>query len=389
VEIELESEVQSIGQENVKEKKTKEKVKYYSLKNILKYKAVYNILIGERSNGKTYAVIDYMLKDYCENGNQCALVRRWDVDYKGKRSRTMFANHVNNGLVKKYTKGQWDTIAYMSDAWYLARYDQNLKKLILNEDVFCYGFALNNQEHDKSTSYPRIKTIFFDEIITRRLYLQDEFVICMNTFSTIIRDRGDVTIFMAGNTVNKYCPYFTEMGLTYITRMKKGTIDLYKYGDSELTVAVEFTDFPQRNKKSDKYFAFNNPKLQMITSGAWEIALYPHLPMEYKNAKIAFIYFIIFGIDTLQCEVMSYKGIYFTYIHKKTTPLKNKDKDLIFSQDYNHKPNWRRKLTKPYDELGKKIKWFFNNDKVFYQDNEVGEIVRNYINWSDTDRGIQ
>ena len=32
----------------------------------------------------------------------------------------------------------------------------------------------------------------------------------------------------------------------------------------------------------DVYFAFNNPKLQMITSGAWEMAIYPHNKVKYK-----------------------------------------------------------------------------------------------------------
>ena len=37
----------------------------------------------------------------------------------------------------------------------------------------------------------------------------------MNVLSTIIRDRENIKIFMLGNTVNKYCPYFDEMGLTF------------------------------------------------------------------------------------------------------------------------------------------------------------------------------
>ena len=39
---------------------------FYSLDNILKYNALYNMIIGERSNGKTFAVDDKALKDYKE-----------------------------------------------------------------------------------------------------------------------------------------------------------------------------------------------------------------------------------------------------------------------------------------------------------------------------------
>jgi hypothetical protein len=55
--------------------------------------------------------------------------------------------------------------------------------------------------------------------------------------------------------------------------------------------------------------------------------------------------------------------------------------DLIYTPDYNPQPNYRRKLNKPTNDTEKKIVWFFANDKVFYQDNEVGEIIANYLVW--------
>src|SRR5699024_11620877 len=69
--------------------------------------------------------------------------------------------------------------------------------------------------------------------------LVNELVLFMNTVSTIVRRRTDVKIFMLGNTVNKYNPYFKEMGLNHANQMEQGTIDIYKYGKSPLTVAVE------------------------------------------------------------------------------------------------------------------------------------------------------
>ena len=37
---------------------------FYSLKNILKEKATYNVIFGGRSNGKTYAVLSKILTDF-------------------------------------------------------------------------------------------------------------------------------------------------------------------------------------------------------------------------------------------------------------------------------------------------------------------------------------
>ena len=45
----------------------------------------YNVIFGERSNGKTYAVMQHGLKEYAANGKQMAIVRRWQDDFTGKR----------------------------------------------------------------------------------------------------------------------------------------------------------------------------------------------------------------------------------------------------------------------------------------------------------------
>ena len=53
----------------------KTKTKYYKLKNILSKNAVYNIIFGERSNGKTFSVLEYGLEQYYNSGKQLAIVR--------------------------------------------------------------------------------------------------------------------------------------------------------------------------------------------------------------------------------------------------------------------------------------------------------------------------
>lgn len=58
------------------------KNKYYSLNNILKKDAQYNIIFGQRSNGKTYAVKKYGLEKFIKTGEQMAYVRRQDIDLK-------------------------------------------------------------------------------------------------------------------------------------------------------------------------------------------------------------------------------------------------------------------------------------------------------------------
>ena len=371
----------------MKEKTKKEKINYYRLNNILKLHATYNMIIGERSNGKTFAVQEYCIEDYVVNGNQMALIRRWSEDFTGKRGEVTFSGVENAGIITKLTKGKFDRVVYRASKFYLGKYDSELCKIITDSKPFCYAFSLTSMEHDKSTSYPRVMNILFDEFLSRTRYLPNEFILFMNTLSTIIRERDNVKIFMCANTVNKYAPYFTEMGIGNIDKMKQGTIDLYNYGDSNLTVAVEYCG-SVKGKISDKYFAFDNPKLKMITNGTWEMALYPHLPMKYSKKNIKYVYFIFFMSTLLQCEIIKVDRMIFTYIHRKTSDLKYPEKEIIFSEEYTPKRNHFRRITEGYNEIVKKIYRFYIDENVYYQDNEVGEIVRNYIEWSKSDKGF-
>lgn len=361
---------------------------YYSSKKIRATGAQYMMIFGKRSNGKTYDSIYNALVDYWESGcvNQTAYIRRWKDDFTGVRGATMFNNLVCNekgeNSVDKITGGVWAAITYSSSRWYLSRYDDDLQKQVLDDKPFCYAFSLSAMEHDKSTSYPFITNIIFDEFISRGTYLNDEFVIFMNVISTIVRNRLNVKILMLANSVNLYCPYFDEMGITNLRKMKQGDIDVYNYGDSGLRVAVEYVKYSGSSKESNNMlFAFNNPKLQMITSGVWEMAIYPTCPIKFNKNDIVFTYFIIFSDYILQCEIISKNDLMFTYIHKKTTPLRDSESDLIYSTEYSPRENWKRNILKPTTKYEKLITDFYRKDKIFYQDNITGEAMRNYLLW--------
>lgn len=353
---------------------------FYSPKRINSKDATYNVIFGERSNGKTFALLKQSVEDHHKTGSQMAYVRRWKEDITGRRASQLFSGLVESGEVEKITQGKFTGVHYYAGKWFMCNYDDAGKAIYGDQDVIAYAFALSNVEHDKSTSFPNIGTIVFDEFLTNRTYLPDEFVLFMNVVSTIVRRREDVKIYMLGNTVNKYCPYFQEMGLNRVEKMTQGTIDVYRYGNSTLTAAVEYCKQSSSSKSTaHKYFAFNNPKLEMITGGAWEMNIYPHLPEKYKPKDILLTYFIDFNDSIYQCEVVQLGDMSFTYIHAKTTPIKDLDNDLIYSLDFNPKVNYNRSIFRPMTTVQKRILWFFQNDRVFYQDNNIGDAINNYL----------
>lgn len=362
-----------------KSDQTETNSRFYRIDNIDKENATYNMIIGERSNGKTFACLERILKNYLKTGERGALIRRWDDDFKRKRGQQMFDGIVNAGILQDTI---WDGIDFKTQQFTLYRWDEAGEKKIYDRQPFCFAFSLTTMEHDKSTSYSDVTTIVFDEFLSRQSYLPDEFVLFMNTLSTIIRHRDNVKIYMCANTVNKSAPYFSEMGLSHVAKQEQGTIDVYTYGESSLKVAVEYCRPIAKSKPSDKYFAFDNPKLQMITGGAWEVAVYPTLPVKYKPKDVRFTYFIIWEDEILQCEVIRLDRTMFTYIHRKTSDIKDENKDLIFTPKSDPRKNWRRRISVPQDDMGRKIWQFFLEDRVYYQDNETGEIVRNYLQFS-------
>lgn len=360
------------------------KQKYYRLDKILKHNAKYNIIIGGRSDGKTFAVQERIIERYFASGEveQGAIIRRWQDDFIGKRGQAMFSALVKEGLVYKYSKGRWNNIKYYASKWYFCNYDGEKHEIVeTSEYPFCYGFGITAQEHDKSTSYPNVTTVFFDEFITRGGYMPDEFVLFCNVLSTIIRLRDNVQIFMCGNTINKYCPYFAEMGLKHMEKMNAGDIDVYHYGNSGLTVAVEYSDIGRIfGKKSNVYFAFNNPKLQMITGGDWELDIYKHLPRKYKPKEVVFDFFIQFDTQMLHCEVVEGNNDIFVYVHPKTTPIKNITDDLVYTTNVtNGFPNIRKSFLHPVDDIDRKIAILYGAGKFFYSDNETGDVLKNFL----------
>lgn len=52
---------------------------------------------------------------------------------------------------------------------------------------------------------------------------------------------------------------------------------------------------------------------------------------------------------------------------------------MIYSFDYIPKLNYNRNILKPINKLQERLSWYFKTDRVFYQDNEVGDAINNYI----------
>lgn len=236
-------------------------MKYYSLKKILATKSDINLIIGQRSNGKTYATCLHFLEMYKKTSRRFCYIRRWADDIKGFRAEQLFASMQDRveGIF-----GEGYTIYYYRHKYYLI--DDKGEKL----DIIGYCLALSEASHTKSVSYDNVGYILFDEFIqmSGETILRDEMLKYENTLSTIIRQKTDVVIFLCANTVSKFSQYFTLYGFD-INKCEQGTITTREYPTDEgiLRVSLEYCEYNEDiGKKVSKYTTS-----KMIRTGQWEI----------------------------------------------------------------------------------------------------------------------
>ena len=389
---------------------TSKKLKYYSLKRLLELHpdCLYYFVYGERSNGKSYSALEYTLEEFYKSDftKSYGYLRRFTEDVRMANMQQVYKSLKCNDLgvnrIEEITNGEFNDVLYKNRCFYLAhRKESGEYDHIVESQPLGYVFNLSESERIKSTGYPDIYYIMFEEFISESLPLVQEFKKFMSVLSTIIRNDDKVKIFLLGNTVNKHNLYFKEFGLTRTKYQEPGTIDIYKYVDEDgrtLKIACEFADFPDRKlKKSNIYFCFNKEKNKMIRNGAWDIEVYPHLEYFYTPKDVKLIYFIKYESEIFQCEIVkvidnkdnrivttdndiySNKPVIFTYIHKKTTPIKYPHDHIIFQEAYDSHANIRHSLSNTYDDIGRFIWSFYISSKVFYQDNVVGDMVNSYI----------
>ena len=353
--------------------------KYFDIRDLLNYNSEYLIAFGEKSNGKSTAaqmvacIIYYLFKA------ETVLLRLYDEDFKKGRAAGMFKG-LPSGFMKYITKGKYDSVIYRNFGWHFAKYNMEKDDFDIDPIAFCHRQCILNA--GSSFQFPNVKFIIFDEFIRKDTLrnVPDEFVEFQTVVSTIKRNQTNIQIAMMGNTVNTHSVYFVEMGLKNVRTMQQGTTDLYTYGESGLSVAVQYCDTPKgKDSKVNKYFAFNNPKLSMITSGSWQLDIYPHLPIRYRPKDIVLTYYIKYDEIMFQADIVCRDNNLFTYIHDDLDNTPNFNEDIIYMTKDDARPNIAKNISKPMYDFQKVIWNYFSTYKVFYKNNEVGDVIHAYL----------
>ena len=182
---------------------------YWNIENIMSKNAIYNLVFGEKSNGKSYQVkLIVMLKKYIETGSRFILMRRWDADIKNNWIESYFSNMDITSL----TKGKYNTVIKWRNEIYFANN-------ILTEDgaiktkkgeKIGYAIPLSLEQHFSSADFTDCNDIILEEFMERGSYLPNEVSKFTAFYSTVDRKRGTTKVWLIGNTITKANPYIYE-----------------------------------------------------------------------------------------------------------------------------------------------------------------------------------
>lgn len=369
--------------------------KYYSYKTIDETEALYRVIIGQRSNGKTYGFLKKVVEAYFEEELPSAYIRRYGEEIKLRNIGDLF-NPLMEYIVE-LSGGKYNSVLYQSFKFIPCYRDEDGKIVSKAKIPLMYTVALNTAINAKGEDRGQLAYICYDEFLTRTHYLTDEFVLFMNMISTLIRDRGIKAIYLLGNTVNKYAPYFREFGIDNIEKMKQGEVYVYTYNERELTLAVEYAATAEATKKVEKYYAFENEQLKMIKSGEFEVASYPRFDrIQFTTNKDTLVksFLINFNQQQIVGEIHK-KGIEVILLfHPLGGPENLKrwgewdpylndyiwnDKQIVFTDGPVFSILHQNSIVKGDTKVHQWIRKLIGEGHCYFSDNTTGEIVRNFM----------
>lgn len=298
-------------------------VKYTDIDNIINKKGLqYLILLGQRSNGKSYAVKERAVRNAYSDDREFIYLRRYDEDIKDYNTELYFTD-LN---ISEITNGEYDAITiyrkriYFSNA---AHYTEDGEEVSAKRGR-CIGYvqSLNKSERSKSLSFGKVDTIIYEEFITDASYLTDEVNRLANFVSTVFRERLGV-VCLVGNTISRICPYFSEWQLTHINKQKKGSVDIYEHdnGQSVVKIGVYLTD--SLSSVSGMFFGRS---AKMINKGEWQTGSYPKIEGSADDYTICYTVIYAHDLNTYRLLLLSgypsALGVTW-YVEPKTTEIKD------------------------------------------------------------------
>ena len=337
----------------------------------------YILLLSERATGKTTNWLLVGLIMWQRYGTITQYIRQSEDMIRPKVISKLFDVIIGFGYITSITGGEYDEAIYKARNWYLVKRNE-AGEIEKQSTPIMYCLDLDEAAVYKSSyNAPLGDLIIFDEFVSKSYY-PNEFVTFCDVVKTIIRKRHSPIVVMLANTIERYNTYFSELNIQEdILQIKTGD-SMIKYTDKGTGIYAEIigTKDLSRAYQNELFFGFKNPRLAAITGGDWAIDNYPHIEPDKERKSYERMHYIKYNGYLVNMEFCRSKKLgAHVIVHKAT---KTYDDSIIYTIDDIGSVNERYRFGRTsYDKM---IWSLYNNNKWYYSNNEVGNVVRSYVN---------
>ena len=350
---------------------------HYNIDNILKEDANFNLIYGEKSNGKSYQVKHKIgVLHYLETGMRFILLRRWREDISNLWIEQYFAD-VD---VEKLTNNKYNCITQYRKVLYFSIYDKETGKVKRVEKIG-YVMSLSTEQHLSGASFLDVDMIIFEEFMQRGIYIKNEPDLLMVLYSTIDRKRGTTKLFMVGNSISRVCPYIGSWGLDSIFRkLKQGEIatKIIHNEENDVKIAIEYC-----MSSGGKTMTIGNAS-GMVDKGEWQSYPQPKLEKSLNEYNCLFRFGFQYKGFKFLCSYLEDKQTnelcFFISPHTKDF----KENTIVFSDTIKQSPYWQRDIYN-ISINNENLKRFFQNfkeNKIFYSSDLCGTDFKQVIDFA-------
>lgn len=350
---------------------------HYNLDKIDNLNANYNLIYGEKSNGKSYQVKHKKgIEKYLKTGRRFILMRRWESDL----TSAWIESYFSDVDIQKLTNNKYNCVTKFRNELYLTTMTEDYKKK--RGEKIGYAIPISLEQRYSGASFLDVDDIIVEEFMSRGIYIVNEPSKLMTFYSTVDRKRGTTKLWLVGNTVSRVCPYLKEWGLYDIMKnQKQGDINttIIHNEENDVKIAVEYC-----RSSGGKTMAIGQAK-NMIDKGEWQTDIQPKLPKSYKAYDILFRFGFQYQSFKFVCEYLVDKQekkypCWFIYPYNKNFG----DNFIVFSDEIKISPYWQRDIYNVTikNEKLKHLFQTFREDKIFFSSDMCGTDFKQVIDFN-------
>lgn len=202
---------------------------FYNPSITLSHDCLLNFVTSERGAGKSYSTLKHCVNDYLKRGNEFIYLRRTAVELDVVEPTMFKALECDNVVID----GAFRVVDHA---------------ILHDRKIAGRCIALSTAHQLKSTAFPMVKTIIFDEFLQENnRYLKNEPEKLLSVIETIGRMR-DIRVICLGNQHTLFNPYYNYFKL----RPKKDSVFTKDYERSILIHQFKSDEY-RKAKKETKF----------------------------------------------------------------------------------------------------------------------------------------